>query len=363
MGLQQKTGELQMKYLQILRFAVAIFVWFFSSIAGAQLFGSAPQLENLEQFNDGRLQFQSVRAVDWSKVVGEGRQFVNRAEKVWVPARLYLPKNTSAKVPAVVIEHGIGGLYYRDGRIRPYVEYAELLADAGVAALVVDTHGGRGIGAARQLESSQVSVYTFIADVFAGADMLRSHPKIDGDRIGVMGFSKGGSTALLAVDKRFVDAFSKKRDPFAFHLGVYPGCQTFPENLRSTGAPVYFLLGEKDNYTGTSGCYEIEKKLKSAGNPTRITVYPGAFHSWDEDSKPFRVEDVSTADCRWVLKDGGGVWGGGMTKPIGSFIEGEAYFRGCVKRDEIYVGRVESAYRAGRKDVVDIAISVLRSGK
>jgi hypothetical protein len=188
MGLQQKAGELQMKYLQNIRIAVAIFVWFFTPHAGAQLFGSAPQLENLEQFNDGRLQFQSVRAVAWSEVVGEGRQYVNRAEKVWVPARLYLPKNITAKVPAVVIEHGIGGLYYRDGRIRPYGEYAELLAEAGVAALVVDTHGGRGIGAARQLESSQVSVYTFIADVFAGADMLRSHPKIDGARIGVMVF-------------------------------------------------------------------------------------------------------------------------------------------------------------------------------
>lgn len=348
---------------QLFGVVMALLAWLVAPQAAAQLSVSAPQLESLEKFNDGRLQFQSVRAIAWSQVVGEGRQYVKRSEKVWVPARLYLPKGTTGKVPAIVIEHGIGGLYYRDGRIRPYVEYAELLADAGIAALVVDTHGGRGIGAARQIESSQVSVYTFIADVFAGADLLRSHPKIDGDRIGVMGFSKGGSTALLAVDQRFVDTFSKTKTPFAMHLGIYPGCQSFPENLRSTGAPVYFLLGGKDNYTGISGCFEIEKKLKNAGNFVQLKIYPDGLHSWDEDAKPFKVDDVSTADCRWILKDGGGVWGGGMTKPIEGMAESEAYFRGCVKRDEIYVGRVESAYRAGRKDVVDIAINVLRSGQ
>lgn len=327
--------------------------------ATAQASPSGPQLASLERFHDGSFQFQSVRSATWAQVATAGRRFAERSAKTWVPARLFLPKRVAGKVPAMVIEHGIGGLYYRDGRVRPYVEYAELLAEAGIAALVIDSHGGRGIGATRMMDSGQVSVYAFVADVFSGAEMLRTHPLIDGERIGVMGFSKGGMTTLLAVDRRFVDAFTRSGTPFFLHIAVYPGCQAYPEKLRATGAPVHFLLGGKDNYTGTGSCYEIERKLQEAGNATSVRVYANAFHSWDEDARPFRVDDVSSADCRWILKDDGSVWGGGMAKAIETDAESDGYFRACVRREEIYVGRVDAAYQAGRRDVVDISRRVL----
>src|SRR5262249_46186065 len=153
---------------------------------------------------------------------------------------------------------------------------------------------------------------------------------IDGSRIGIMGFSKGGATTLLAIDQRFASVLSKTGTPFALHIAIYPGCQVFPENPRVTDAPVRMLLGEKDNFTGISGCYEIEAKLKGAGAPVDITVYRGAFHSWDEDFQPIRINDLSSEDCRWMLKDGGGVWGGGI-QPLNTTAEAQAYVRSCMK--------------------------------
>jgi dienelactone hydrolase len=269
-----------------------------------------------------------------------------------------MPAKVSGKVPAMVIVHGIGGLYTRDGKKRAYWDYAELLAENGVAAVVVDTHGARGLGVASQTSQTDVTVYTFVADAFAAADMLRTHPNIDPARIGIMGFSKGGSTTLLATDQRMVRALTASDSPFKLHISIYPGCQVFPENLQATGAPVRMLLGEKDNFTGISGCFEVEAKLKAASVPVSTTVYTGAFHSWDENFSPIRIEDKSSQDCRYALRDGGGV-----ATPDGKLLQtaadGQAYLRACLKSAEIYAGRNERANADGRKAVVKAAVETL----
>lgn len=167
-----------------------------------------------------------------------------------------------------------------------------------------------------------------------------------------MGFSKGGMTTLLATDERF-SVLSKTSSPFKLHIPIYPGCQNFPENLRPTKAPVHMLLGEKDNFTGITGCYEIEKKLKAANTPVNVTEYRGAYHGWDEDITPFRSDDISSEDCRWILKDGGGVWSGDQ-KPLNNAADGQAYFKSCVKRATIFIGKNEAANKASRQAVIDI---------
>ncbi len=328
-----------------------------SGAATAGLF-DGPERTTLAGFDDGKFQFQSVRTLSWPVVVTEGRRYVERADKVWVPAVLYLPAGAKGKVPAMVVVHGIGGLYKRDGSKRAYWEYAEMLARNGIAAVVVDTHGARGLGVASQTSQTDVTVYTFVADAFAAADMLRTHPAIDAERIGIVGFSKGGSTTLLAGDRRFVDALSRSGQPFRLHVPVYPGCQVYPENPRPTGAPVRMLLGDADNFTGTSGCFEIEAKLRAAGAPVAVTVYPRGLHGWDESHAPVRIDDMSSADCRWVLKDGGGVWSG-QGRPVATAAEGQAYLRACLKPAEIYAGRVEPANTEGRRAVLAAARDVL----
>ncbi|MFO1316914.1 MAG: serine hydrolase [Burkholderiales bacterium] len=323
-------------------------------------FFDGPERTTLADFGDGKFQFQSVKTLSWPSVVQEGRRFVERSDKVWVPAVLFLPTGVKGKVPAMVLVHGIGGLYGRSGAKRGYWEYAEMLARNGIAAVVVDTHGARGLGPASQTSQTDVTVYTFVADAFAAADMLRTHPAIDGERIGIVGFSKGGTTALLATDRRFVDALSRTAQPFRVHVPVYPGCQVFPENPRPTGAPVRMLLGAADNFTGTSGCYEIEAKLKAARVPVEVDVYPGGLHGWDEPYAPVRIDDLSSAACRWTLKDGGGVWSG-EGGALNTAAENQAYLRRCLKSAEIYAGRVEPANTEGRKAVLAAAQAMQRT--
>lgn len=335
---------------------IGMLMLFASLGANAQFFGNGSELKNFVDFADGKFQFQSVKTIYWGQIVSEGARYVERAEKVWVPARLYLPKQTGKKVPAMVIMHGIGGLYTRDGKKRAYWDYAELLAENGIAAVIVDTHGARGLGVASQSSSTDVSLYTFVADAFAAADMLRSHASIDADRIGVMGFSKGGAAALLSTDRRFVSALSRTVSPFVLHIPIYPGCQVFPESPQPSKAPIRMLLGEKDNFTGTSGCFEIENKLVAAGVDAKAKVYPGAFHSWDEDFSPIRIEDKSSEDCRWTLRDGGAVFAAG--KMLVTTADSQEYMRSCLKSAEIYAGRNDQANRAGRLEVVKVSTDI-----
>ena len=172
------------------------------------------------------------------------------------------------------------------------------------------------------------------------------------------GFSKEGLTSLLATDERF-SVLSKAGAASKLHIPIYPGYQTFPENLRPTKAPVHRLLGEKDNVTGTTGCYEIEKKLKAANTLINVTEYRGAHHGWDEDFVPRRADDGSSENCRWVLKDGGGVWSGDQ-KPLGNAADNQAYFKSCTKQATLFVGRNEAANKNSRQAVIDIAKSTFK---
>lgn len=326
----------------------------------AQFFGSGPELNSLSQFKDGKFKYQSVKSIFWSQIANEGRRYVERSEKVWVPAQLLLPANNGKKVPAMVIMHGIGGLYNSSGQKRAYWEYAEMLAENGVAAILVDSHGARGYGVTNMLASSAVSVYSFAADAFAAADLLRTHSLIDPNQIGIMGFSKGGMTTLLATDQRFTNSLSATKSKFNLHIPIYPGCGNFPEKLQPSMSPVHMLLGEKDNYAGITGCFEIEEKLKASNTPVHVTIYKGAVHSWDESFRMTRTDDLSGEDCRWILKDGGGVWGGD-NKPLNTGEEGQAYFKSCTKKAEIYIGRVEPANTEGRKAVLNIVKSTFQN--
>ncbi len=101
---------------------------------------------------------------------------------------LFLPtKDADKAVPALVLAHGLGsGGRTMDGCARD-------LAKRGIAALWFDQRGhGRG-DTVYEGDSSD--------DIIAAATFLRRHPRIDQDRVGVMGHSSGARDAIIACVK------------------------------------------------------------------------------------------------------------------------------------------------------------------
>jgi len=160
---------------------------------------------------------------------------------------------------------------------------------------------------------------------------------------------------VFAEDERVVRALSSTGQSFRLHIPIYPGCQAFPESVRATGAPVLMLLGGNDLATGTKGCLEIEAKLEWANVPVRVIVYEGAYHGWDEYIQPIKFDDVSTEDCRFFYKDGGGVRVGTPDGPLlDSQAEADDYWKSCTKPVNTYVGRNDTAYRAGKAALLEM---------
>ena len=109
-----------------------------------------------------------------------------------IPATVCLPAG-EGPFPAVVMLHGTGST--RDEAGDGYRYAAPILADQyGIATIRIDFPGNGDSTA----DYMQYNFHTAVADAKAAADYMASLDCIDGDAIGVMGWSQGGTDALLA---------------------------------------------------------------------------------------------------------------------------------------------------------------------
>ena len=81
---------------------------------------------------------------------------------------------------------------------------------------------------------------------------VANHPDIDPKRIGIMGWSLGGSTAFYSAWEPMIEALSANGERFAAHLPLYPGTLLKPDDNRWSNAPMHILFGEDDDYTPLS---------------------------------------------------------------------------------------------------------------
>jgi dienelactone hydrolase len=131
-------------------------------------------------------------------------------------AELWLPSWATAESPAgaVLLVFGVNNV----GRNHPVIErVADGLARTGVAVLVPDS---------RTLLEGRLEV-TGIDDVVQAFQLLAARPEIDRTRLGIVGFSVGGSLALLAAGDprisgqvRWVNAFGAFADASTYLADV-----------------------------------------------------------------------------------------------------------------------------------------------
>jgi dienelactone hydrolase len=107
-----------------------------------------------------------------------------------ISATLHLPADGEEPFPCMVILTSSAGVQ----RHREHF-YAQALNHVGTAALIVDSFTGRSV---RRTVADQtlVSGAQMEGDAFAALAHLRADPRIDPNRIGVMGVSKGGGATL-----------------------------------------------------------------------------------------------------------------------------------------------------------------------
>lgn len=257
---------------------------------------------------------------------------------------LALPQGTAAdaKVPAVVLVHGSGGVY---PELMTY--WAKLLNEQGIAAFVIDVFGPRGVKSTGE-DQSQVPFGADTADAFAALGMLASHPRIDPRRIAIMGFSRGGISAVRSGVALIIQGAAPPGLRFAAHVGVYSGGCTgllavTPKPGVFSPEPMLFVHGDADDYAYMSDCQNYAQRIGAAGTPTEFAVIAGARHKFDVDSSKrvflpnnsktkegcpleFDVVDLKTRDRRTgeaLSKDKAAELGSALCAAKGATVEGD----------------------------------------
>src|SRR5438477_4905836 len=113
-----------------------------------------------------------------------------------IAGQLRLPRGAAGKLPAVVLLHGSGG-------VGPGPEmWAKYFNEMGIASYVLDSFTGRGI-VSTSTNQALLGRLNMILDAYRAYDVLADHSRIDPAPIPVMGFSRGGQSALYASMTRF----------------------------------------------------------------------------------------------------------------------------------------------------------------
>ena len=223
-----------------------------------------------------------------------------------IPATILKPPG-DGPFAAVVVLHDCSGLSPRSSGAP--MRWATLLAAQGYVAIIPDSFSTRGFpeGVCTQPDEA-VSRLRLVApiqrayDAYAALAYLRSLAYVDGEHVGVMGGSHGGSSTLAAMVAPASDKaplVAERRHGFAAGIALYPGCAnqygqwsathehgTYGAITAYSGvyqpiAPLKILIGERDDWTPAKPCETLTGRAQAAGYPVSIKVYPGAQHSFD----------------------------------------------------------------------------------
>jgi carboxymethylenebutenolidase len=176
---------------------------------------------------------------------------------------------------------------------------------------MVDGFGPRGYPAGfgphsyddRPEELNEVTIRPL--DAYGAAAFLRGLPGIAKDRIGLLGWSNGGSATLaaLAVDAPGVTSHTSQSG-FRAAVAFYPACG-LKGKLTATGyqpyAPLHVFHGLADEETSPRRCAALVERSRVEGGDIDITLYPGATHGFDDPStKRQSIEANAAATGRAV---------------------------------------------------------------
>jgi len=181
----------------------------------------------------------------------------------------------TGRLPVVVLMHGSSG-------VGPNIEpWTHQFSRMGISTFVIDGFTGRGLTAVGP-NQALLGRLNLIVDIYRSLDILAKHPRVDPERIVLMGFSRGGQAALYASLTRFNKLWNKSGVEFAGYIPFYPDCSTtYATDTDVAARPIRIFHGTPDDYNPVASCKAYVARLQEARRDAVLTEYPDSAHGFD----------------------------------------------------------------------------------
>jgi dienelactone hydrolase len=196
--------------------------------------------------------------------------------KTGLPGTLSVPPGHGPFAAVIVLESELC-----EGGFPGWVSAA--LNSWGYATLTIDNYAARNLPPGACTDSESLQPADTIGDAYRALPELERNPRIDADRVALLGTWDGSTTIILAdtreAEHRYV---AGGVIPFRAFFAISPFCGIeFAGADLQPYAPERIYVGERDDVTPASACQRMAKFLNNAGGDVSVKVYPAAEHGFD----------------------------------------------------------------------------------
>lgn len=235
---------------------------------------------------------------------------------------VYTPRDKRAeRAPAVVMMHGRAGPYsinvkkngpYNASTLsKRHRKWGESWSALGYVAVLVDSFaprgfpGGFGQGTINERPDAVNEVTVRPLDAYGALAYLRSRPDVAPDRIGLQGWSNGGSAALAAMAVN-APGLPGPDAGFRAALVFYAGCGLrgrFDAQGYRPYATVLAFHGTNDEETSPQRCQQLIDRSRSLGGDITLKMYAGASHGFDDPGRQNRPADRNATNDAFAASE------------------------------------------------------------
>jgi dienelactone hydrolase len=259
----------------------------------------------------------------------------------------------TGRLPVVVLMHGSSGV---GATTEAWVRKFNAM---GISTFVIDGFSGRGLTAVGP-NQALLGRLNLILDIYRSLDILAKHPRVDPERIVLMGFSRGGQAALYASLDRFNKLWNKSGAQFAGYIPFYPDCSTsYATDTEVAARPIRIFHGTPDDYNPVASCKAYVARLQAAKRDVALTEYPDSAHGFDAGLLGLATVAVSAnaqtaRNCHIKEGEGGVLINADTQAPFG-------YKDACIELNP-HVGGNPATAEAARKAVTDFLQVLFKLG-
>ncbi len=236
---------------------------------------------------------------------------------------LVYPRNydASKRYPMIVSIHGGPAWIFTPGWAATDFDLTAF-SELGYFLLFPNPRGSYGQGERFTQANRRDWGFGDLSDIVAGVDKVVAGYPVDTNRVGIIGWSYGGSTAMFAVARthRFRAAVAGAAAcnlvsyygensidqwmlPY-FGASVYDDPAAYVRNsaltyVKGATTPTLLLVGERDGEAPPAQSFEFWHALKTLHVPTQLVVYPGEGHGFDKHED--RV-DLIERSLEWFMR-------------------------------------------------------------